>query len=249
MKFLFWNVQRLGSSTPGSKERIIEQVLAEAITLHHVELAFLCEVTSSMTVGGVGINKQVHVIKRGTHAQAAQLGYASIDADLNEVALEQYEMPKFKDTFGFAAPRKGGNEFTRQSKRFVAFAGEHDGANLYVYHANASAKGAFLVAWVIEALRQEDDGDFLLVGDLNSEPAAVQTQLDQLGVDRSLFEFGDNGHTHNAKTGLTKTYDYAIGGFGNVPVVTKLDISGAIGHYSQNPAADMSDHLPIVVEY
>ncbi len=249
MKFLFWNVQRLGSGTAVSKEAIIEQVLAEAIQLHNVDLAFLCEVTSTMTVGGVGINKQISVFKRGARATAAQLGYASIDSDLNEVVLQKFEIPQFHETFGFSAPRKGGNEFTKQSKRFVAFGGQYEGINVYIYHANASAKGAFLVAWVIEALRQEDDGEFVLMGDLNSQPTAVRTQLDLLDIDRDLFEFGHDGPTHNAKTGLTKTYDYAIGGFGLVPVVTKLEITTAIAHYSTNPAADMSDHLPIVVEY
>jgi hypothetical protein len=249
MKFVFWNVQRLGSATPQARGEIMEAVLADAFEFHGAEYAILCEVSGSASLGVANVNKQVQVFRRGANARAAQLGYACIDAELNEVVLEQFKMPTFTDVFGNPTHRKGGNDFTRQSKRFVAHAGTYDGdVELYVYHANASAKGAFLVAWVAEALRLEDNGNFLLVGDLNSEPGAVRTQMQLLGTDPDEFEFGEDGPTHNAKTGLNKTYDYAIGGMGIVPVVTRLDITGTIAHFTDDPNANMSDHLPIVVE-
>lgn len=248
MKFLFWNVQRLGSATPKKRGEMMEGVLAEAFHFHHADYALLCEVSGSTSLGGVSISKQVAVFKRGTHARAAQLGYASIDSDLNEVTLERFPLPKFTDVFGRPTWRKGGNEFTKHSKRVVAHAGNFNGVNVYVYHANASSKAPFLVAWVAEALRLEDDEDFLLIGDLNCEPPAVRTQLQLLGCDPDIFEFGDDGPTYNAKTGLTKTYDYAIGGLGVPSVVTKLDISRTIAHFTDTPAEDMSDHLPIIVE-
>ncbi|WP_234712359.1 hypothetical protein, partial [Xanthomonas perforans] len=64
MRILFWNVQRLGTGTPGSKQKIMEQVVAEAFHLHNAEFAVLCEVTSDLELGGVAINKQVVTAKR-----------------------------------------------------------------------------------------------------------------------------------------------------------------------------------------
>jgi hypothetical protein len=57
MKILFWNVQRLGSSTPRSRSQIMEGVIAEAFSVDNVDLAFLCEVSGSTAMGGVGISK------------------------------------------------------------------------------------------------------------------------------------------------------------------------------------------------
>jgi len=248
MKFLFWNVQRLGSATPEKRGEIMQGVVAEAFRVHNVDYALLCEVSGSTNLDGVSFRKQVSVVKRGTHARAAQLGYASIDSDLNEVTLEKYPLPKFTKVFDQPSPRKGGNEFTKHSKRCVAYVLNVHGVNVYVYHANASSKAPFLVAWVAEALRLEDDEDFLLIGDFNCEPPEVRTQLELLKRDPDAFEFGEDGPTHNAKTGLTKTYDYAIGGRRVPSAVTKLDISKTIAQFTNTPAKDMSDHLPIIVE-
>ena len=250
MKLLFWNVQRLGRSTPNLRGGVVEGVVAHAFQDHHVDLVVLCEMSGSTHLGDVAVNKQLNVIRRGATRGAAQLGYAAISDDLNEVAIQRFELPSFSDTFGRPIHRKGGNAFTRHTKRFVGHLGDFAGVNVYVYHANASAKGAFLVAWVAAALDLEDDGDFLLVGDLNSTPQAVRTQMQFVGLDPDTFEFGWDQPTHNAhKPPATKVYDWAIGGFSIVPGVTTLDIGGFVqGAFGADAPANMPDHLPIVVE-
>jgi endonuclease/exonuclease/phosphatase family metal-dependent hydrolase len=165
--------------------------------------------------------------------------------------LQKYSPPNFGEVFDVPLWKKGGSDFRKQSKRFVAFTGYRDAVNVYVYHANASAKAAFLVAWVAEALRQEHDDNFLLVGDLNCDPSAVETALRDSGADPDDFHFANGGKTHNAKLGVTKTYDYAIAGSKVNVTVDVLDISKAIDQYSSAVPAtqDMSDHLPIVVSF
>src|SRR5690606_38610862 len=100
MKFLFWNVQRRGSATPEKRGEIIQGVIAEAFDVHHVDCALLCEVSGSTSLGGVSLSKQVAVVRRATKTQAAQLGYASIASDLNEITLEKFPLPKFTEVFG-----------------------------------------------------------------------------------------------------------------------------------------------------
>ncbi|HEY4370352.1 MAG TPA: hypothetical protein VGN52_00290 [Burkholderiales bacterium] len=297
MIVLFWNMQRLGSGTPAKRMEMFEGVLAEAFSqIYNCDLAVLCEVVSNAVVSkhaNVTVNKQAQIVRRGGAAkQQAQLGYAAIDDDMDDVELEKLTMPSFKEVFGTTAPRKGGNIFAKHSKRSVACVDADGARKLYVYHANASAKAAFLVAWVAESLRQENDGNFVLVGDLNAPPDAVKSALQQFGVDPAKFVFVSDGHTHNAKEGATKTYDYAITGAGLAMKVRKIDIrpvvqvvakanllagaavsAAAAGGAAAGGAAaagggaaaaaagptgkqindetnaNMSDHMPIIVEY
>lgn len=251
MIVIFWNVQRLGSKTPDSKNEIMEQVLAEAFGLHGAEAALLCEVTSGTQIGEATISKQVCVRKRGAKGSSAQLGYAAIDEELKESVLEAYYPPSYKDVFDSSPWKKGGGEFRKQSKRFVASVGDVNGIHLYVYHANASTKASFLVGWLAEALHQEHDGKFVLTGDLNCEPAALIEAMKESGSDLQQFNVAFGGHTHNAKKGLSKTYDYAVSGNGVALNVTVLNIGGAIAHYSKSvsPSDDMSDHCPILVQF
>lgn len=251
MIVLFWNVQRLGSKTPDGKKGVMEQVLSESYYIHDAELALLCEVSADAEIGGVAIGKQIAVAKRGVKGSKAQLGYASIQEDLNEGVLEAYCPPSFKDVFGDSPWKKGGGEFRKQSKRFVAYACDVNGIHLYVYHANASGKAAFLVGWVAEALHQEHGGSFVLTGDFNCEPAALALAMKESGSDLNQFNVAFGGHTHNAKNGATKTYDYAISGNGVALNVTVLNIAGAIANYSKsaNSADDMSDHCPILISF
>ena len=57
MKILFWNVQRLGASTPDSCSTIMEGVMAEAFKLHGAEFALMCEITSNTSLGEVEVTK------------------------------------------------------------------------------------------------------------------------------------------------------------------------------------------------
>lgn len=177
MNLLFWNVQRLGNGTSPLKNDTIEQVIAGAFWAHGAELALLCEISADSTIGDVPVSKQVQVRKRGALKQAAQLGYTAMIQD--DLVLDQYSVPNFSEVFDGRTWKKGGSDFSKQSKRFVAFAGYLDAVNVYVYHANASPRASFLVGWVAEALRQEHDGNFLLVGDFNCDKTEVIKDLIQ----------------------------------------------------------------------
>jgi hypothetical protein len=212
---------------------------------------------------------------RGARKQASQLSYATIQDDLNEGVLQRYCPPKFGEVFDVPLWKKGGSDFQKQSKRFVASIGELDGINVYVYHANASPRAAFLVAWVAEALRQEHNGRFLLVGDFNCEPTEVNKALWDCGVNPELsFKIESKGRTHNAKGELNRTFDYAIAGFGVNVTVLVLDIwsqvlkikkqevhannlnlppgpgwAGSLQYIETEARKTMSDHLPILVSF
>lgn len=252
MKFLFWNAQRLGGGSPEMRSAILEGVIASAFVDDGAAGALLCEVTSSTTLSDAQINKQVSVRKRTVRGDSAQLGYAAIESDLGQMEMTQALISNYSGVFGTPVPKKGGNMFDKQSKRFVASIGEVGGTNVYVYHANASARAAFLVAWVAEDLRQQDNGNFVLMGDLNCEPAAVVNALTTQGADATDFKIRDGGNTHNAKTGPTKTYDYAISGAGVPLAVTVKDITRNLPPHpltGRPDPADYSDHLPILVEF
>jgi hypothetical protein len=250
---MFWNAQRLGGGTPELRNAILEGVIASAFYDDDAEAALLCEVTSDVTLSDAQLDKQVVVARRTRRGSKAQLGYAGIESDLAQMEMERVEVSNYADVFGGPVPKKGGSVFARQSKRFVALAGTFSGVNLYVYHANASHRAAFLVAWVAEDLRQQDAGSFVLVGDLNCEPAALTLALQQQGADPADFNIRNGGTTHNAKSGLTRIYDYAISGAGvNGLAVAVKDIRA---HLPLDPLTSLpdnrlsSDHLPILLDF
>ena len=125
---------------------------------------------------------------------------------------------------------------------------------IYVYHANASAKAELLVAWVITHLEEEDKGAFILVGDFNASPLEVKTHMQKNNQDTKPFAFFDAGATHNArKPPAVNTYDYAIGGSKvKVMEVHKFNILPVLENLFQDKtsaAAALSDHMPIMVQY
>ncbi|HEU0077719.1 MAG TPA: hypothetical protein VFQ76_08745 [Longimicrobiaceae bacterium] len=253
MRILFWNVQRLGGGTGELRSAILEGVIASAFYDDNAEAAVLCEVTSGTTLSNATIDKQITVAKRTTKGSKAQLGYAAIESDLSTMEMEQVLVSDYSDVFGTPVPKKGGNMFDKQSKRFVAFAGTVGGTNLYVYHANASARAPFLVAWVAEDLRQQDGGNFVLVGDLNCDPAAVVNALTSQGANPAHFHVRNGGNTHNAKKGVSKIYDYAICGVANNNLA--VTVKNIRPHLPVNQLTNLpddslsSDHLPILVDF
>ncbi len=134
----------------------------------------------------------------------------------------------------------------------MADAGNIGGKQIFVYHANASARAAFLVARVAEDLRQQVGSNFVLMGDLNHDPAAVVNALTSQGANPADFNIQRGGNTHNAKTGVSEIYDYAITGSGNALGVTVKDITGGL---PVNPVTRLPDtslcsnYLPILVDF
>lgn len=246
MRILFWNTQRLGDGTSGDKAVLAEGVLAAAFN-DGADLAVLCEVTSSTTLGDAEIDKTLMVARRG-RKQQSQLGYATLTPEYSQVDCSSFQPPPFEEVFRFSAYRKGGSAFVKHTKRHVACLESVGDVDVYVYHANASAKAAYLVAWVLEALRQIGRR-FVLFGDLNCEPADLvgyiqynHTHGTNVGSQND-FTIAFGAATHNAKKGATKVYDYAIGGNKTAVTVTAMNTSGVM---SQDA---MSDHLPIFVAF
>lgn len=209
--FAFWNTYRLGGGSGEAKRIIIEGVLAQIFDSHQAEFAILCEVTGDVQLGDAPVSRQLYTASR----RHGQLAYSAFDDDLSAHDLERADINDFIDVFGQAPHKKGGGKFSRQSKRPVAYAGQAGGTNVFVYHANASAKSSFLVAWVAESLNQDYQGNFIIAGDLNCSPLQFATSIDLCTSTPNYhahFSAPNGGHTHNAKSGLVSTYDWAIVG-------------------------------------
>lgn len=249
-EFVFWNTYRLGGGSGSNKKIIIEGVLAQLFHDHpNIEFAALCEVTSDVQLGDAPVGKNLY---RATKKGKGQLAYDAFDTDLNSLDLENADIDDFQDVFGSKSYKKGGQKFSKHSKRPIAYVGQYGGRHVYIYHANASAKSSFVVSWAAESIRQDAANAFVLAGDLNCEPPAFNSAIDlATGAPgyHANFTTPNNGNTHNAKTGLTKTYDWAVAGSaGGAVGVTKFDFSGVINTmgFQDDPR---SDHLPIVVAW
>ena len=247
--FAFWNTYRLGGGSGEAKRIIIEGVLAQIFDSHQAEFAILCEVTGDVQLGDAPVSRQLYTASR----RHGQLAYSAFDDDLSAHDLERADVNDFIDVFGQAPHKKGGGKFSRQSKRPVAYAGQAGGTNVFVYHANASAKSSFLVAWVAESLNQDYQGNFIIAGDLNCSPLQFATLIDLCTSTPNYhahFSAPNGGHTHNAKSGLVSTYDWAIVGANGPKAVNvaAIDFTGIIKQmgFTENP---LSDHLPIVVSW
>ena len=247
--FAFWNTYRLGGGSGQEKKIIIEGVLAQIFDQHAAEFALLCEVTGDVQLGDAPVSRQLYTASK----KQGQLAYSAFSDDLSAHDLERADINDFVDVFGQAPYKKGGGKFSKQSKRPAAYAGQFGGTNVFVYHANASAKSAFLVAWVAESLNQDYQGDFVLAGDLNCSPLQFATSMDlctSVHGYHTNFASPNGGHTHNAKSALVSTYDWAVvGSHGpNGVTVTAVDFTGVINQmgFAANP---LSDHLPIVVSW
>lgn len=246
----FWNTYRLGGGSGEGKKMIIEGVLAQIFKNYpNVEFVALCEVTGDVQLGDAPVGKNLYAASN----KSGQLAYSAFDSDLNNLDLEQADINDFYDVFGNPPYKKGGGKFSKVSKRPVAYAGHYGNRDVYIYHANATSKASFLTAWVSESLRQETGGAFILAGDLNCEPAELGTALYHCtqthGYAAAHFTTPNNGHTHNAKTGLAHTYDWAVAGTGGglgVVTVAKVDFTAVIDEMGILPDPK-SDHLPIVV--
>ncbi|KAF0813139.1 hypothetical protein IGB42_02539 [Andreprevotia sp. IGB-42] len=247
--FAFWNLYRLGGGSGENKKIIIEGTLAQLFDSHNAECAFLCEVTGDVQLGDAAVGRQLYQATR----RVGQLAYSAFNDDMSAHDLEKADIENFSDVFGVASLKKGGSVFSKHSKRPVAYAGQVGGVHVYIYHANASAKSAFLCAWVAESLNQDCAGNFILAGDLNCNPMEFATWIQHCchagGMATTAFQTSSGGPTHNAKGGLHSTYDWAIAGpaVGAV-VVTPVDYGGVVNGmgFDDDPR---SDHLPIVVRW
>ena len=252
--FAFWNTYRLGSGSDDNKNLLYEGIVAQIIdAAHDFQFMALCEVTGELQLGVATVEKTL-VRATGTKGQ---LAYSGINEDMSSSEIEVQDIGNFMDTFGIPSWKKGGNAFTRISKRPVARFNDGYGTPIFIYHANASAKSSFVVTWVAASLAQEYNDDLILAGDLNCEPLAFLNECQQFdrqmrlagsGTAFPVFGYFYGTPTHNAKYGATSTYDWAITGSNTAPVtVTVMDYTQAIQEMNWN--ANASDHLPILITY
>jgi hypothetical protein len=254
MRIVFWNVQRLGGSSPDLKKLLIEGVLAELFKLD-VTWALLCEVTSDTKLGQVPIQKQLALVKRSKKKSQSQLGYAWLKKDLSTGQLSRHPI----DPLQILMPSgenvrisKGGSYFQKLSKRVVAYVGQDQppvGPLVYLYHANASSKAAHLVTQAVATCVEDVDKTaalgFLLVGDLNCEPLSLSSYLEVNLKDRAgEVDVAHGGKTHNARTGLNTIYDYAVHSSNLMCEVAAFDIQHAMKNFGKK---NLPDHLPILV--
>ena len=252
--FAFWNLYRLGAGSHVNKKTIVEAVLAQIFKEYEPECAFLCEVTSEVNLGDAYVGG---LLCRATRTKG-QLSYAGINVeDLEARDLVSAEIGDFQDVFGRPQFRKGGSNFSKQSKRPVAYGGQVGDVPVYIYHANASRKASFLTAWVAESLDIAHDEKFVLAGDLNCQPEEFQNMMDYCldiahtrtgGYWQQHFNCCHDGYTHNANDQLTRIYDWAITGKKVLGIkVTAINYNNEFNQMGMTGAT--SDHLPIVVSW
>jgi len=257
MRLLFWNVQRLGGNSPELKQILIEGVMEEAFRMD-VEWILLCEITSDTEFSEVPIQKQLAIGKQKSRKSTAQLGYAWITSSREGGELQ----PQMIDPMVVYSPSgdnvrmsKGGKYFEKISKRTVAYVGQDqgpNGVNIFMYHANASGKALRLVTQVVSTCVNDTDGcgalGFLLVGDLNCDPTALQSWL-KVNLTKNEYKsvgvaWDKQQYTHNARQGATRTLDYCVHSSNLTCEVKALPLDGVMQNFERE---NFPDHHPILV--
>lgn len=264
MKIGFWNVQRLGSGTSEASKELVAKTVEWFFDNKDVEIFVLCEITSSTTISSgassdLAIDKIGTIKKRLKKTASAQLGYAVVTKEGTDygITASLVDIPDYADVYNFATYKKAGGNFKSVSVRGVLeFSHLLDGVDLYFYHANASDKAPYLVAWVAEVLRQRTENKtypFVLIGDLNCEPAQLANQLRY--YDSNLlkglgysdkFSLKYDGVTHHARYDASKVYDYAITGKLTAVTVTSWD---TLVFSAERDRSDHPDHFPILIDF
>ncbi len=274
MKVGFWNVQRLGGSSPEEKKSLVANVIDKFFDELDVELMVLCEITSDTVVNSSSenehkIEKIVHRPRRTNRRTSSALGYTLITKEGLDATAWKFEVPSFTDIFDQPNHRKGGSDYYNKGKRHVLTLSHYEeGWDLYFYHANAISGGGskHAVAWIAEALRLENSDKagnvlhpFVLIGDLNCHPTELRLCINELadivGKDSDWAKgfqvvHGSETHTTQPKDGepaLQKTFDYAVGtkGGGRTIKVKAIDTRFIGGSALESHP----DHLPIVVTF
>ncbi|MGJ4747999.1 hypothetical protein ACQV5M_16695 [Leptospira sp. SA-E8] len=240
MKFIFWNVERLGAATDATIKDSILDVTKE----HRPDVAAFCELTSKNVYP-----KPINYSHRQNKDQ--QLCYGVLDystdppTDLKADKIEEY-LPQSTDNFEKAG-FKGGNNFHAHSPlRGVACLKDLGGLDIFVFHA-PGGDGLASVLFLLCSLHVTYRKPWLLVGDLNVEPKEI-TELVQkyyaidIPIDDLIVNPGQPTR-FNWKTGKHKEYDYA---FTNMKKRTEFRI-GALRQ--TRLMAEYSDHVPIILHW
>lgn len=262
MKIGFWNVERLGEGTSEESKTVIANAVEWFFDHEGVELFVFCEITSNTVISSdtpvdLEIDKIATVKRRLKKIASAQLGYAVVykeNCGFSGTA-RPLTVPDYDETYTFKTYKKTGNRFSVYSKRQVLeFDKLFHGIDFYFFHANSSSRASYLVAWVAEHLRKESEGGnpFVLVGDLNCEPAALENELKYYDHDdlkgqgySDGFHIKFAGNTHHARKGASKVLDYAITTQGTAVTIASYN---TLPFSNRHDRADHPDHFPVVVE-
>lgn len=230
MRILFWNVQRLGRTTPAGKIDFISAVIDRAeVQYGQIDHVVFCEVTGTAMIRGQPVVRELPVGARGP-AAISQLAYSA----LYSPPLTAVEIADFDDVFDFKPIYKHGKNFRRIAMRNVGQLHNGSGTDCYVFHANASAVAARQVAWAATSLNKEHmvpPRPFLLFGDLNCTPVQLTAHLDILR----------RAHRENMQAGtlLNQVTGPPAGGFGRAaaPAFRVGPIGGGAGAWGAAAAA------------
>ncbi|RZI80276.1 MAG: hypothetical protein EOP38_22955 [Rubrivivax sp.] len=262
MNIVFWNVERLGQSTPDDAKTLIADVVEWFFDDKDVELVVLCEITSGTTAtastgGELIVEKVGQVKKRRKRLESAQLGYSVISKNSDSPQASVINVPNYEDVFKLPNYKKAGQVFKDFSKRGVLeLQTLCDNTDVYFYHVNSSLRSSYLVGWVSEFLRQrtsEHGYPFVLIGDMNCSPNDVKIELMYYDDSKlkgagwsDKFEVHASGATHHARKGATKVLDFAVGNKGKAVTLSSIDTL----HFSKFPGTytDHPDHFPIMLK-
>lgn len=233
MRIVFWNIQRLGESTPEVRSKAFEYLWRNRLFNPPADYIFLCELLQGATFP---TPQNLTYRKENPY----QLCYGCLDVNFADVVLNTYTPASTVayQNVGF----KDGNNFANLVDRALGFTLIKYGAQFlhtFVFHAPACKDSAtkalfFLVCDLHEKLK--GDIPWMVIGDLNVEPG----DLVKLGLPFHLSDY-IVAPAHPTKIGKTrdKVYDYVLCNFkANVRVQTIVCSPRHLG----------SDHYPILVE-
>lgn len=221
MRFIWWNMQRLGRGTDTNRAFGMAAVLG----LDTPEVSLLCELTTQC-VDPLPLNYTYRAVTNGQLCYSVVAGTAAPNPPgifTPGPATACYQQARFK----------GGDNFTRLTNRAPGLT-VIAGVPVYFFHAPASKSRAKKAVSYLACFLNETHGNnpWILVGDLNIEPG----DLEKAPVGINLADLIKEPDAPTFAVGLAgaKKYDYALSNIADLEV-TVLNGSG------------YSDHEPILV--
>jgi hypothetical protein len=222
MKIMWWNVQRLGSTTDPN---VIKQIETTENSVDP-DVSIYCELTTSDASAFSTIKPYNFTYrKKNTKQLCYGIGRGNyVPEEVEPKSTKAYQMAVFK----------GGNDFSQLVDRKLARITLDDGVAVYFMHAPGSESSGgratcFVACWLKETY---PDTPWILVGDLNAPPEKVAGWVPDLNE----FIYATGSRTHRG----FKELDWAMAnGFDNHELT--------IGIRRRSPR--WSDHWVIVIEY
>lgn len=240
-KVMFWNMQRVGKTTPAERHRLMQGVRKARAKAGRM---FCCE----LLAGSTDIVAQNLTYRK---KNAYQLCYGAQLEDGTNIPLELY-LPTRTPAYA-AAGEKGGNDFRQLCDRAVGrVPGLVDGVVMYIFHAPASNNARKAVSFLVCDLVAKHGGlvsqnptaqRWMVLGDFNITPEKLKKS--RVGLTSGTIGDYILAGTVPTHPGWTRdnTLDYALCNYIDTvpaPVITPVRLS---------PRLNPSDHRPFTVTY